>query len=122
MNHGEKPRVFLLIDELIASEIVSADSPWKILSCIGAILDHFPNIHVLVSSLKPSPLLKLQSQSGRPIKWIGLPAFTFQESLELVEQDLSKYKQQHTVHLLRLMVSDLGGHPRGLETLLVALN
>jgi hypothetical protein len=122
MNHGEKPRVFLLIDELIASEIVSADSPWKVLSCIGAILDHFPNVNVLVSSLKPSPLLKLQSQSGRPIKWIGLPAFTLQESLELVEQDLSQYKQQHTVHLLQLMVSDLGGHPRGLETLLAVLN
>lgn len=58
MEHQGTDRIVLLVDELIKSEEVMVEWPVKILSCIGELLDSYAGFNAVVTSLKPSPILR----------------------------------------------------------------
>ena len=109
--------VLLLVDELINAEVVAQDQPFRILSCIGGLLDDYASCHAVVTSLKPSPVFRLESQSRRPVTWIPLPPFTVQESLHVFKPLLDRHANLGMNEIVKLCVSDVGGHPRGLQFL-----
>ena len=116
--HQKRP-VLLLVDELIKSEYIAAEWPFKILSCIGILLDDIAMFSSVETSLKPRPVLRVASESGRQVQWIQLPPFTLQESesLDLFKLILEEYTSLGMDEVVKLCVSDVGGHPRGLELL-----
>ncbi len=122
MEHQGTDRVFLLVDELIKSEQVAEEWPFKILSSIGELLDTYAGFNAVVALLKPSPIIRQQSVSGRPARWVPLAPFTLHESLEIMKPAMEKHAHLGKVGVLRMLVSDVGGHPRGLEVLTGALN
>jgi hypothetical protein len=113
-------RVLLLVDELIKSEEVVEGFSSQILLRIGELLDSFADFNAVVTSLKPGPMFQLNSTSGRPLTWISLRPFTLEESLSTLRETLDRYASFR--EMMTLCVSDVGGHPRGLETLRIALD
>ena len=85
MQHQGNDRVLLLVDELIKAEQVAEEWPFKILSSIGELLDNYAGFNAVVTSLKPSPVLRQQSASGRQARWVPLAPFTLHESLEIMQ-------------------------------------
>jgi hypothetical protein len=75
----------------------------------------------VVTSIKPSPLFDLNSTSGRPVTWISLRPFTLKESLSILKESFDR-RPKSLRDIMTLCVSDVGGHPRGLEMLLKALD
>jgi hypothetical protein len=122
MQHLGTDRVLLLVDELIKSELVAEDWPVKILTSIGELLDSYAGFNAVVASLKPSPIIRQQSTSGRPVRWVQLAPFTLHESLMIMQPALEKHAHLGKGGVLKKLVSDVGGHPRGLEVLVRALN
>jgi hypothetical protein len=113
-------RVFLLVDELIKSEEVVEGFSFQILSQIGELLDVFANVNAVVTSIKPGPMFQLISTSGRPVTWISLRPFTLEESLSTLKETLDQH--ENFKEIMTLCVSDVGGHPRGLQVLRKALD
>jgi len=122
MKHQSTDRVLLLVDELIKSEQVAEGWPFEILSSIGELLDTYAGFNAVVSSLKPSPIIQQQSASGRPARWVQLAPFTLHESWEVMHPALEKHAHLGNGEVLRMLVSDVGGHPRGLEVFTKALD
>jgi hypothetical protein len=122
MGHQGTDRVLLLVDELIKTEQVAEDRPFGILSTIGELLDTFIGFNAVVASLKPSPIIRQKSAMGRSARWVPLAPFTLRESLEIMQPALEKHAHLGKGDVLRMLVSDVGGHPRGLEVLAGALD
>jgi hypothetical protein len=118
-DENVESRVLLLVDELINSDEIVEGFSFEILSQIGALLDSFANFNAVVTSVKPGPMFQLNSTSGRPVKWISLRPFTLQESLSTLKEIFDRHASFREI--MTLCVSDVGGHPRGLETLRIAL-
>ena len=53
--------------------------------------------------------------------WISLRPFTLNESLSILKESFDR-RPQSLRDIMTLCVSDVGGHPRGLEMLLKALD
>lgn len=121
-EHQSSDRILLLVDELIKTEEVSGAWPRYILSCIGDLLDDFAGFNAVVTSLKPGPILRLHSLSGRPVEWVPLPPFTLQESIKIMEPTSTKHAYLGYGDVMKLCISDVGGHPRGLEVLKAAFD
>jgi hypothetical protein len=124
MQHQGNDRVLLLVDELIKAENVADEWPFQILSSIGELLDNYAGFNAVVTSLKPSPVLRQQSALGRQARWVPLAPFTLRESLEVMKPALQKHAHlgPEKSEVLKMLVSDVGGHPRGLEVLSRALD
>ena len=120
VDENMEGRVLLLMDELITSEEVVEGFSFQILSKIGELLDSFANFNAVVTSIKPGPMFQLNSTSGRPVIWISLRPFTLEESLSTLKETL--YRHASFKEIMTLCVSDVGGHPRGLQTLRKALD
>ena len=117
MEHHGTHRILLLVDNLMNLNETAAE----VLLEIGLILDKIAGFNCVVTSLTPGPVLRMLSLSGRPVKWIPLPPFTLQESLAALQPTLDKHAHPGVDMMMRLCVSDVGGHPRGLEVLQAAL-
>jgi len=113
-------RVLLLVDELVKSEEVVEGFSFQILSQIGELLDVYASVNAVVTSIKPSPMFQLNSTSSRPVTWISLRPFTLEESLSTLKETLDQH--ENLKEIMTLCVSDVGGHPRGLQVLRKALN
>jgi hypothetical protein len=117
---GVSSRVLLLVDEVIKSDEVAEGFSYHIISQIGLLLDSFADLNAVVTSLKPGPLLQLTSASGRPVTRILLRPFTLEESVYTLQATFDLHTSFK--EMMTLCVSDVGGHPWGLETLQATLD
>jgi hypothetical protein len=122
MKHQGTDRVLLLVDDLFKADKVAEEWPVRILASIGQLLDNYAGFNAVVTTPKPSLILWQQRVWGRRAQWVPLAAFTLQESLMIMQPALEKHSHLGKGELLKMLVSDVGGHPRGLEVLVRALD
>ena len=120
--HSGNNRILLLVDELIKADIGREGRAVSVLSHIGEILSADAEFNAVVTSLKPGPFRSIQTKFGRPIVWISLPPFNAEESEAalsaiLIYPILEDPALSELNSMVKLCISDVGGHPRSLEIL-----
>jgi hypothetical protein len=127
--------VVLAVDELAKAKAVG--EPLDMLIDIGMALDTHAHFHALVTALNAHVVGKVETELGRPIKWIPLPPLSFESSIKAVQE----YNLWFHVNLVApgaaepeifekdlkhcrtacAVLADCNGHPRSLEKALVLL-
>jgi hypothetical protein len=120
--HSGNDRILLLVDELMKAEEAREGLAVSVLIHIGEILSTDAEFNAVVTSLQPGPVQNLKIKSGRPIVWISLRPFTGEESEEALASILSypileDPALSELTCMVKLCISDMGGHPRSLENL-----
>ena len=80
--------------------------------------------NAVVTSLKPGPgpVQSVKTKSSRPVVWISLRTFTVEESETALAEVLNyPILEDHALSelksVVKICISDVGWHPRSLETL-----
>lgn len=118
LDHSGKGGVLLCIDELV--KVSNDDAEVRtLLSEVGGLLSEnsAEQFCAIISTLDARPVVRVTTESGRPVDWIPLRPLKLGESRALFANLLNKVEDERRKEFLRSCIAECGGHPRTLQYL-----